>query len=232
MLTRLTNCSGSLFEEEIIMTIGMIGRKVGMTRIFTETGDSIPVTVLDVSNNRISQIKTGETDGYSAVQIAYGQRRRSRINKAKAGHLAKAGVETASGFLEFRIGADEAQAFELGQAIDVSMFETVKHVDISGVTKGKGFAGAIKRHHFSSQRASHGQSITHNAHGSTGMNQDPGRVFKGKKMAGHLGSVKRTIQNLEIVKLDKDRNLVMVKGSVPGADGSNVVVATSVKKGV
>ena len=210
------------------MSIGMIGRKIGMTRLFTENGDSVPVTVVDVSNNRVSQLKTVETDGYAAVQVAYGQRRRSRINKATAGHLAKAGVESARGFHEFNVANPE---FELGQAIDVELFESTEFVDVSGVTKGKGFAGAIKRHNFSSQRASHGQSITHNAHGSTGMNQDPGRVFKGKKMAGHLGSVKRTIQNIAVVKIDKERNLMFLKGAVPGSDGSDVVVVRSVKKG-
>jgi large subunit ribosomal protein L3 len=210
------------------MSIGMIGRKIGMTRLFTESGDSVPVTVVDVSNNRVSQLKTVETDGYAAVQVAYGQRRRSRINKATAGHLAKAGVEGAQGFYEFKAANAE---LELGQAIDVEVFESTEFVDVSGVTKGKGFAGAIKRHNFSSQRASHGQSITHNAHGSTGMNQDPGRVFKGKKMAGHLGSVKRTIQNIAVVKIDKERNLMFLKGAVPGSDGSDVVVVPSVKKG-
>jgi large subunit ribosomal protein L3 len=210
------------------MSIGMIGRKIGMTRLFTESGDSVPVTVVDVSNNRVSQLKTVETDGYAAVQVAYGQRRRSRINKATAGHLAKAGVESARGFHEFNVANAE---FELGQVIDVEVFESTEFVDVSGVTKGKGFAGAIKRHNFSSQRASHGQSITHNAHGSTGMNQDPGRVFKGKKMAGHLGSVKRTIQNIAVVKIDKERNLMFLKGAVPGSDGSDVVVVPSVKKG-
>ena len=210
------------------MSIGMIGRKIGMTRLFTESGDSVPVTVVDVSNNRVSQLKTVETDGYAAVQVAYGQRRRSRINKATAGHLAKAGIESARGFHEFNVANSE---LELGQAIDVELFESTEFVDVSGVTKGKGFAGAIKRHNFSSQRASHGQSITHNAHGSTGMNQDPGRVFKGKKMAGHLGSVKRTIQNIAVVKIDKERNLMFLKGAVPGSDGSDVVVVPSVKKG-
>jgi large subunit ribosomal protein L3 len=210
------------------MSIGMIGRKIGMTRLFTESGDSVPVTVVDVSNNRVSQLKTVEIDGYTAVQVAYGQRRRSRINKATTGHLAKAGVESARGFHEFNVANAE---LELGQSIDVEVFESTAFVDVSGVTKGKGFAGAIKRHNFSSQRASHGQSITHNAHGSTGMNQDPGRVFKGKKMAGHLGSVKRTIQNIAVVKIDKERNLMFLKGAVPGSDGSDVVVVPSVKKG-
>jgi large subunit ribosomal protein L3 len=213
------------------MSLGMIGRKVGMTRIFTEGGESVPVTVLDVSNNRVSQVKSNDTDGYAAVQVAYGERRRNRINKAISGHLAKAGVESARGFHEFRFGLEAPVEIELGQSLDVSLFDEIKFVDVSGVTKGKGFAGAIKRHNFSSQRASHGQSITHNAHGSTGMNQDPGRVFPGKKMAGHLGSVKRTAQNIQLVKLDKERNLIFVKGSVPGADGSDVVVIPSVKKG-
>ena len=166
------------------MTIGMIGRKVGMTRIFTESGDSVPVTVLDVSNNRVSQVKSAENDGYSAIQVAYGERRRSRINKAITGHLAKAGVDSARGFHEFRFGSSSPSTLDLGQILEPGLFEEIKYVDISGITKGKGFAGAIKRHNFSSQRASHGQSITHNAHGSTGMNQDPVVSFPARKWPG------------------------------------------------
>lgn len=211
------------------MAIGMIGRKVGMTRVFSENGDSIPVTVLDVSDNRVSQLRTVETDGYTAVQVAYGQRRRNRINKATAGHLAKAQIDSARGFHEFRVR--DSGELQPGQEVALDLFESTKYVDVSGISKGKGFSGPIKRHNFSSQRASHGNSISHNAHGSTGMNQDPGRVFKGKRMAGHYGSAKRTIQNLELVKLDKDRRLIFVRGSVPGSDGSDVVVTPSVKKG-
>lgn len=212
------------------MTLGLVGRKVGMTRLFTDTGDSVPVTVVDVSGNRVTQIKTDGTDGYSAVQVAFGTRRPNRINKALAGHFSKAGVEGARGMREFRVSADQLGGIEIGGALGVGLFEVGQHVDVSGTTKGKGFAGAIKRHNFSSQRASHGQSITHNAHGSTGMNQDPGRVFPGKRMAGHLGSVRRTVQNLEVVRIDAERNLLLIKGAVPGADGSDVVVLPSVKK--
>jgi len=211
------------------MTLGLVGRKVGMTRLFTDTGDSVPVTVLDVSGNRVTQIKTDETDGYSAVQIAFGTRRANRINKAQAGHFAKAGVEGARGLREFRVSPEQLSGLEIGGNIGVDLFEVGQFVDVSGTTKGKGFAGAIKRHHFSSQRASHGNSISHNAPGSTGMNQDPGRVFAGKRMAGHLGSVRRTVQNLQVVRVDPERSLLLIRGPVPGADGSDVVVLPAVK---
>ena len=211
------------------MSLGLVGRKVGMTRLFTETGDSVPVTVLDVSDNRVTQIKTDETDGYSAVQVAFGKRRANRVNKAQAGHFAKAGVEGARGMREFRVSADQLSNLEVGGQIGVDLFEAGQYVDVSGTTKGKGYAGAIKRHNFSSQRASHGNSISHNAPGSTGMNQDPGRVFAGKRMAGHLGSVRRTVQNLQVVRVDAERNLLLVRGPVPGADGSDVVVLPAVK---
>lgn len=211
------------------MTLGLVGRKVGMTRFFTETGNSVPVTVLDVSGNRVTQIKTNETDGYSAVQVAFGDRRANRINKAQAGHFAKAGVEGARVLREFRVAPEQLSGLELGGSIGVDLFEVGQHVDVAGTTKGKGFAGVIKRHHFSSQRATHGNSLSHNAAGSTGMNQDPGRVFPGKLMAGHLGSVRRTVQNLEIVRIDAERSLLLVKGPVPGADGTDVIVHPSVK---
>jgi len=211
------------------MSLGLVGRKVGMTRLFTETGDSVPVTVLDVSDNRVTQIKTDETDGYSAVQVAFGKRRANRINKAQAGHFAKAGVEGARGMREFRVSADQLSNLEVGGQIGVDLFEAGQYVDVSGTTKGKGYAGSIKRHNFSSQRASHGNSISHNAPGSTGMNQDPGRVFAGKRMAGHLGSVRRTVQNLQVVRVDAERNLLLLRGPVPGADGSDVVVLPAVK---
>ena len=211
------------------MTLGLVGRKVGMTRLFTEAGDSVPVTVLDVSDNRVTQIKTDETDGYSAVQVAFGKRRANRINKAQAGHFAKAGVEGARGMREFRVSADQLSNLEVGGQIGVDLFEAGQYVDVSGTTKGKGYAGSIKRHNFSSQRASHGNSISHNAPGSTGMNQDPGRVFAGKRMAGHLGSVRRTVQNLQVVRVDAERNLLLIRGPVPGADGSDVVVLPAVK---
>jgi len=211
------------------MSLGLVGRKVGMTRLFTDSGDSVPVTVLDVSGNRVTQIKTNETDGYAAVQVAFGARRPNRINKAQAGHFAKAGVEGARGLREFRVSPEQLSNLEVGGQIGVDLFEVGQFVDVSGTTKGKGFAGSIRRHNFSSQRASHGNSISHNAPGSTGMNQDPGRVFPGKRMAGHLGAVRRTVQNLQVVRVDPERSLLLIKGPVPGADGSDVVVLPAVK---
>jgi large subunit ribosomal protein L3 len=211
------------------MTLGVVGRKVGMTRVFTDAGDSVPVTVLDVSGNRVTQIKTEDTDGYTAVQVAFGTRRPNRINKAQAGHFAKAGVEGARGMREFRVNAEQLSGLEVGGQIGVDLFEVGQLVDVSGTSKGKGFSGAIKRHNFSSQRASHGNSVSHNAPGSTGQNQDPGRVFAGKRMAGQHGSVRRTVQNLQVVRVDEDRSLLLVRGPVPGADGSDVVVLPAVK---
>jgi len=211
------------------MSLGLVGRKVGMTRIFAEDGASIPVTVLDVSNNRVAQIKTPETDGYAAVQVAFGQRRASRMTKALSGHLAKAGVESSRVLKEFTVAADALDGFKPGDAIAATIFEAGQKVDITGVTIGKGFAGGIKRHHFSSNRASHGNSVSHNAPGSIGMAQDPGRVFPGKRMAGHLGDVQRTAQNLEVVRVDAERQLLLVKGAVPGSRGSDVVVRPAVK---
>ena len=211
------------------MSLGLVGRKVGMTRIFAEDGASVPVTVLDVSNNRVAQIKTPETDGYAAVQVAFGQRRATRMTKALSGHLAKAGVESSRVLKEFTVAADALDGFKPGDAIAATIFEAGQKVDITGVTIGKGFAGGIKRHHFSSNRASHGNSVSHNAPGSIGMAQDPGRVFPGKRMAGHLGDVQRTAQNLEVVRVDAERQLLLVKGAVPGARGSDVVVRPAVK---
>ncbi len=211
------------------MSLGLVGRKVGMTRIFAEDGASIPVTVLDVSNNRVAQIKTPETDGYAAVQVAFGQRRASRMTKALSGHLAKAGVESSRVLKEFTVAADALDGFKPGDAIAATIFEAGQKVDITGVTIGKGFAGGIKRHHFSSNRASHGNSVSHNAPGSIGMAQDPGRVFPGKRMAGHLGDVQRTAQNLEVVRVDAERQLLLVKGAVPGSRGSDGVVRPAVK---
>lgn len=211
------------------MTLGLVGRKIGMTRLFTDDGDSVPVTVLDVSNNRVAQIKTAETDGYAAVQVAFGARRPSRVTKPLAGHFAKAGIEAGRVLKEFRVDAERAGELKVGGELGVDLFQVGQRVDVTGTTKGKGFAGVIKRHHFSSNRASHGNSISHNRPGSTGMNQDPGRVFPGKRMAGHLGSVKRTTQNLEIVRIDVERKLLLVKGAIPGADGSDVLVRPSVK---
>jgi large subunit ribosomal protein L3 len=211
------------------MSLGLVGRKVGMTRIFADDGTTIPVTVLDVSNNRVTQIKTPETDGYAAVQVAFGKRRASRVNKAAAGHLAKAGVEAGEVLKEFKVAQDQIASLKAGDVVAVSIFAVGQKVDVSGTTIGKGFAGAIKRHHFSSQRASHGNSVSHNAPGSIGMAQDPGRVFPGKRMAGHLGDAARTTQNLEIVRIDEARQLLLVKGAVPGARGGDVVVRPAVK---
>jgi large subunit ribosomal protein L3 len=212
------------------MTIGLVGRKVGMTRIFTDDGGTLPVTVLDVSDNRITQIKTAEKDGYAAVQVAFGKRRASRVNKALAGHLAKAAVEAGHVLKEFRVAKPEDLAnLKVGGKVGVELFKVGQKVDVQGVTIGKGFAGVIKRHHFHSQRASHGNSISHRTPGSTGQNQSPGHVFKGKRMPGHLGNVKRTISNLEIVRIDETRQLLLVKGSVPGSRGRDVVVRLAVK---
>jgi large subunit ribosomal protein L3 len=209
--------------------LGLLGRKVGMTRIFTEDGTSIPVTVLDVSNNRVTQVKTPETDGYAAVQVTYGTRRASRVAKPQAGHLAKAGVEAGSFTKEFRLDGEIISQLSAGSNVSVEIFQAGQKVDVSGVTIGKGYAGTIKRHHFSSGRASHGNSRSHNVPGSIGMAQDPGRVFPGKRMTGHLGDVNRTAQNLEIARVDVERGLLLVKGAVPGAKNGNVVVRTAVK---
>jgi large subunit ribosomal protein L3 len=211
------------------MSLGLVGRKVGMTRIFTDDGETIPVTVLDVSNNRVTQIKTPDADGYAAVQVTYGKRRASRVNKAAAGHLAKAGAEAGHVLREFRVNPGEVTNFKPGDVIAATIFQAGQKVDVTGTSQGKGFAGAIKRHHFSSNRASHGNSVSHNSAGSIGMNQDPGRVFPGKKMAGHLGAVTRTTQNLEVVRVDETRQLLLVKGAVPGSRGTDVVVHPAIK---
>ena len=211
------------------MTIGLVGRKVGMTRIFTDDGVTQPVTVLDVSENRVTQIKTAEKDGYAAVQVAFGKRRASRVVKPLAGHLAKAGVEAGHTLKEFRAKAGELAELKVGAKIGVEIFKVGQKVDVQGVTIGKGFAGVIKRHHFGGQNASHGNSVSHRVPGSTGQNQSPGHVFKGKRMPGHLGNVRRTISNLEIVRIDPERQLLLVKGSVPGSSGRDVVVRVAVK---
>ncbi|HEY9100800.1 50S ribosomal protein L3 [Chitinimonas sp.] len=213
------------------MSLGLIGRKVGMTRVFVEDGASIPVTVLDLSANRVAQIKTPEVDGYAAVQVTFGERRANRVNKAEAGHFAKAGVEAGRGLHEFALTADELAKFQPGSQITVEIFTVGQLVDVTGTSQGKGFSGPIKRHNFSSQRASHGNSVSHNAPGSIGMAQDPGRVFPGKRMAGQYGNVKRTVQNLEVVRVDAERGLLLVKGAVPGSKGNDVVVRPSVKAG-
>lgn len=213
------------------MSLGLVGRKVGMTRIFAEDGRSIPVTVLDVSNNRVTQIKTPAIDGYAAVQVAYGQRRASRVVKPLAGHCAKAGVEAGHILKEFTVEAAQLESYKAGDVIGVDLFAVGQKVDVSGTSIGKGFSGAIKRHNFSSNRASHGNSISHNAPGSIGMAQDPGRVFPGKRMAGHLGDVKCTVQGLEVVRVDAERQLLLIKGAVPGSKGGDVFVYPAVKAG-
>jgi len=209
------------------MTIGVVGRKVGMTRVFTDEGASLPVTVIEVEPNRVAQLKTLETDGYRAVQVTTGSRKASRVTKPAAGHYAKAGVEAGRGLWEFSL--DEAEELEAAGEIKVDIFEAGQKVDVSGISIGKGFAGGVKRHHFHMQDATHGNSLSHRAPGSIGQCQTPGRVFKGKRMAGHMGAVKRTMQNLEVVRVDADRNLLLVKGAVPGAKGGNVVVRPAVK---
>jgi len=211
------------------MTIGLVGRKVGMTRIFSDDGSTQPVTVLDVSDNRITQIKTAETDGYAAVQVAFGKRRASRVGKPLAGHLAKAAVEAGHVLKEFRANPDQLASLKVGGKIGVEIFKVGQKVDVQGVTIGKGFAGVIKRHHFSGQNASHGNSLSHRVPGSTGQNQSPAHVFKGKRMPGHLGNVRRTISGLVIVRIDPARQLLLVKGSVPGSSGRDVVVRPAVK---
>ena len=211
------------------MTIGLVGRKVGMTRIFTDDGGTLPVTVLDVSENRVTQIKTAEKDGYAAVQVAFGKRRASRVKKPIAGHLAKAAVEAGHMLKEFRARTEDLAKLKVGEKIGVELFKVGQKVDVQGITIGKGFAGAIKRHHFSSNRASHGNSISHNKPGSTGQNQSPGRVFPGKRMPGHLGDKRRTILNLEVVRVDAERQLLLVKGSVPGSSGRDVIVRPAIK---
>lgn len=211
------------------MSMGLVGRKVGMTRIFTDDGDSVPVTVLDVSNNRIAQVKSVDNDGYSAIQVAYGKRRVTRVNKPAAGHYAKAAVEAGSVLKEFRISSEEAAKLAAGATLGPDLFKVGQLVDVVGTTIGKGFAGVIKRHHFSSNRASHGNSITTRAPGSIGQAQDPGRVLRGKKMPGHLGAKRRTSQNLVVVRIDAERNLLLVRGAVPGHAGGAVTVSPAKK---
>ncbi|WP_029770440.1 50S ribosomal protein L3 [Pseudogulbenkiania sp. MAI-1] len=213
------------------MSLGLVGRKVGMTRIFAEDGASIPVTVLDMAANRVTQIKTAEVDGYEAVQVAYGSCKANRVNKAEAGHFAKAGVEAGRGLGEFTLSAEQLSQFKPGDSITVEIFQVGQLVDVTGTSKGKGFSGVIKRHNFSSNRASHGNSRSHNTPGSIGQAQDPGRVLPGKRMAGQYGNVQSTVQCLEIVRIDTERQLILVKGAVPGAKNGDVVVRPSVKAG-
>ncbi|WP_047196716.1 50S ribosomal protein L3 [Caldimonas brevitalea] len=210
--------------------LGLLGRKVGMMRIFTDDGDAVPVTVLDVSNNRVTQVKTVETDGYSAIQVAYGTRKASRVTKPEAGHLAKAGVEAGELLKEFRVTPEIAAEYKAGAQVPVTtLFAVGQMVDVQGTSIGKGFTGTIKRHNFGSQRASHGNSRSHNVPGSISMAQDPGRVFPGKKMSGHLGDETVTTQNLDIIRIDEARQLLLVKGAVPGSKGGHVVVRPAVK---
>ena len=211
------------------MTIGLVGRKVGMTRIFTEDGVSIPVTVIEATPNRVTQIRNEETDGYRALQVTAGTKKANRVNKAEAGHFAKAGVEAGRGMWEFRLAAGEGDDISVGNEITVEVFNDTKLVDVTGTSKGKGFQGGVKRWNFSMQDATHGNSLSHRAPGSIGQNQTPGRVFKGKKMAGQMGNVRTTTQNLEVVRVDAERNLLLVKGAVPGSIGGNVIVKPAVK---
>jgi large subunit ribosomal protein L3 len=209
--------------------LGLLGRKVGMMRIFTDDGDAIPVTVLDVSNNRVAQVKTVESDGYTALQVAYGARKASRVSKPEAGHFAKAGVEAGEVLKEFRVDAETAGQYAPGAQLPVTLFAAGQKVDVQGSSIGKGYAGTIKRHNFSSQRASHGNSRSHNVPGSISMAQDPGRVFPGKKMTGHMGDETVTTQNLDVVRVDEARQLLLVRGAVPGSKNGHVVVRPAVK---
>jgi large subunit ribosomal protein L3 len=209
--------------------LGLLGRKIGMMRIFTDDGDAVPVTVLDVSDNRVTQVKTAASDGYNALQIAFGKRRASRVSKPEAGHLAKAGVEAGEVLREFRVSAEVAAQYAPGAKVPVSLFAAGQKVDVQGTSIGKGFAGTIKRHNFSSQRASHGNSRSHNVPGSISMAQDPGRVFPGKKMTGHMGDETVTTQNLDVVRIDEARSLLLVRGAVPGSKNGHVVVKPAVK---
>jgi len=211
------------------MSLGLVGRKVGMTRVFADDGSAIPVTVLDVAGNRVTQVKTPDSDGYAAVQVTFGKRRASRVAKPQAGHLAKAGVEAGQVLKEFHVPTDDLTKFKPGDVIGVETFEVGQLVDVTGTTKGRGFTGVIVRHNFSSNRASHGNSRSHNTPGSISMAQDPGRVFPGKRMAGQYGNTTRTVQTLPVVRVDKERGLLLVKGSVPGADGGHIVVRPSAK---
>jgi len=211
------------------MAIGLVGRKVGMTRIFTEDGTSIPVTVIEATPNRVTQLRTEESDGYRALQVTAGTKKANRINKAEAGHFAKAGVEAGRTLVEFRLEENEGADIEVGSEITVEIFNDTKKIDVTGTSKGKGFAGAIKRWNFSSQRMTHGNSLSHRAPGSIGQNQSPGKVFKGKKMAGQLGNKQVTTQSLEVVRVDVENGLILVKGAVPGATGNDVIVKPAVK---
>ncbi|MCI0653166.1 MAG: 50S ribosomal protein L3 [Methylococcaceae bacterium] len=212
------------------MPIGLVGRKFGMTRVFTEEGVSIPVTVVQVESNRVTQVKSIEKDGYRAIQVTTGGKRVSRIGKPLTGHYAKAGVESGRGLWEFRLEDGEAENMTVGTNIELDRFEVGQFVDVRGTSIGKGFAGCVKRHNFRTQDSTHGNSLSHRAPGSIGQNQTPGRVFKGKKMAGHMGNVRKTIQNLSILRIDPARKLLLIKGAVPGAKGSDVIITPAIKK--
>lgn len=213
------------------MALGLVGRKVGMTRVFGEKGEAIPVTVLEVSTNYVAQKKSEMTDGYNAVQVSFGSKKANRVNKPQAGHFAKAGIEAGRGLLEFRVDESRLQELQVGNPFDVNLFTSGQFVDVTAVSKGKGFSGNIKRHNFRSQRASHGNSLSHRAPGSIGQCQDPGRVFKGKKMPGRLGGKSVTTQNLVVIRVDEGKKLLLIKGAVPGTVNARVVIRPSVKKG-
>lgn len=211
------------------MAIGLVGRKVGMTRVFQEDGASVPVTVIEVTANRVTQVKTEETDGYRALQVTTGEKKANRVNKPAAGHFAKAGVEAGRGLWEFRLEDGEGEDFAVGSEITVEIFADTKKVDVTGTSKGKGFQGAVKRWNFRTQDATHGNSLSHRAPGSIGQNQSPGRVFKGKKMAGQMGNKQITVQTLDIVRVDAERGLLLIRGAVPGATGGDVIIKPAVK---
>lgn len=211
------------------MPIGIVGRKCGMTRIFTDAGVSVPVTVIEAEPNRVTQVKTLEVDGYRALQVTTGERRANRVTKALAGHFGKNGVAPGRGLWEFRLADGEGDGLEVGAELKVDVFQPGQKVDVTGTSIGKGFAGTVKRWNFSMQDATHGNSVSHRAPGSIGQNQSPGRVFKGKKMSGHMGNVRRSIQNLEVIRVDADRNVILIKGAVPGARGGNVIVRPAAK---
>jgi len=212
------------------MALGVVGRKLGMTRVFDDAGQSLPVTVIEVAKNRITAKKSVESDGYDSVQVTTGDKKASRLSKAQAGHFAKAGVGAGRGLWEFRLEGEEGAELEVGGEIGLEMFEAEQVVDVTGTSIGKGFAGGVKRHNFQMQDATHGNSISHRAPGSIGQNQTPGRVFKGKKMAGHMGAVRRTTQNLRIVRIDAERDVILVRGAVPGPDGGDVIIKPAVKQ--
>jgi len=229
--TASTNRSWRSDNEDTDMTIGVVGRKRGMTRVFMDDGRSVPVTVIEALPNRVTQIKSVEQDGYRALQVSTGTRKASRISKAQAGHYAKAKSEPGRGLWEFRLAGEEGAEVEVGSELTVELFEEGQAIDVTGTSIGKGFAGTVKRHNFSMQDATHGNSLAHRAPGSIGQCQTPGRVFKGKKMSGQMGNVRRTQPNLQVVRVDADRNLILVRGSVPGSKGGDVIVQPSVKAG-